>query len=120
MSALPDIAAAEARVKAARARLLGTLGEVQARLRPSNLAQDAIETATQTFATAARKGREAVRSRPLTVAAIAGGVGLVMARGWIADILHGRKPGRGDETDDSSKGLKHRHKPAKTAKGHSK
>lgn len=113
MSPPPDIGLAEARAKAARARLRGTLGEVQERLRPSNLAQDALETATQGFASAARKGREAVRSRPLTVAAIAGGIGLVMARGWIGSLLRGR----GHETAAAPEGLKQRRK---TAKGRSK
>jgi ElaB/YqjD/DUF883 family membrane-anchored ribosome-binding protein len=85
------VAEAEARIKATRARLLGTLGEVQQRLSPSNLAQDAVEGAAQSVATAVRKGTEAVRSRPLAVAGAAGAIGLVLARGWIADIFKGRK-----------------------------
>ncbi|WP_227651635.1 DUF3618 domain-containing protein, partial [Klebsiella pneumoniae] len=37
--------AARARIAAARAQLLGTLGQVQQRLTPSNLAQDAMDSA---------------------------------------------------------------------------
>jgi ElaB/YqjD/DUF883 family membrane-anchored ribosome-binding protein len=85
------VAAAEARIKESRAKLLGTLGDVQQRLSPSNLAQDAVESATATVAAAVRKGTDAVRSRPLAVAGAAGAIGLVLARGWIADIFKGRK-----------------------------
>lgn len=85
------VAEAEARIKATRARMLGTLGEVQQRLSPSNLAQDAVEGAAASVATAVRKGTEAVRSRPLAVAGAAGAIGLVLARGWIADIFKSRK-----------------------------
>lgn len=97
------VAEAEARIRQARARMLGTLGEVQQRLSPSSLAQDAVESATQSVAAAVRKGTEAVRSRPLAVAGAAGAIGLVLARGWIADIFKGRKR---DETASTPKSLK--------------
>jgi len=97
------VAEAEARIKAARARMLGTLGEVQQRLSPSSLAQDAVESATQSVAAAVRKGTDAVRSRPLAVAGAAGAIGLVLARGWIADIFKGRKR---DETAAAPRSLK--------------
>jgi hypothetical protein len=114
MSVSPeDVTAAEARTKAARARLLETLGRVQERLRPSHLAQDAVESAAQGVASVARKGAHAVRSRPLAVAAFAGTIGLVMARGWIADIVAGHRI-RGHETPAKADGLKK--KSAKIAK----
>ena len=97
------VAQAEARIKEARARMLGTLGEVQQRLRPSNLAQDAVESATQSVAAAVRKGTDAVRSRPLAVAGAAGAIGLVLARGWIADIF---KRGKANETASAPDSLK--------------
>ena len=115
MSGPPDLLLAQANAKAARARLLGTLGEVQSRLKPSNLAQDAVESAAQGVASVARKGAEAVRRRPFAVAAITGAIGLVMARGWIGDIVGRRK--RKHETTPSSDGLKRGAKPAKTPKG---
>ncbi|MEZ0242025.1 MAG: DUF3618 domain-containing protein [Sphingomonas sp.] len=83
------VAAAEARIGEARERLLGTLGELQQRLRPSTLAQDAVESAAHGVATVARRGANAVRKRPLAVAALAGTIGLFMARGVIGDIIKG-------------------------------
>ncbi len=100
-----DLIAAQARIDAARARLFGTIGEVQSRLRPSNLAQDAVESAAQGVASVARKGAEAVRAKPLAAAGIAATVGLVMARGWIGDILRRRH-----ETRDPATGLKRKAK----------
>lgn len=100
-----DVDAARARIAATRARLFGTLGQVQERLSPANLAQDAVETAAQGVATVARKGAEAVRSRPLAAAGIAATIGLVMARGWIGDILAKRH-----ETRDPATGLKRKGK----------
>ncbi|MCW3849230.1 hypothetical protein OF829_18485 [Sphingomonas sp. LB-2] len=104
------VAAAEARAGEARARLLGTLGEIQQRLRPSTLAQDAVESAAAGVATVARKGADAVRKRPVALAAVAGGIGLVMARGWIADIFR-----RGDATQSRPDSL--RPKRVRRAKG---
>jgi ElaB/YqjD/DUF883 family membrane-anchored ribosome-binding protein len=100
MSTSPELLAAEAEVQVARNRLFATLGEVQDRLKPSNLAQNAVETAAQGVASTARKGAEVVRSRPLVAAAVAGTVGLVFARGWIARLLRRR-----DETAPAPEGL---------------
>jgi len=110
MSADPELIAAEARVQAARSRLFSTLGEVQTRLKPANVVQNAVETAAQGVASTARKGAEAVRSRPFAAAAIAGTVGLVLARGWIADMLRRR-----NETAPAADGL-NKKTPAKSAK----
>src|SRR3982751_5317948 len=85
------VAQAEARIHETRTRLLGTLAEIQQRLRPSHLAQDAVESAAQGVATMVRKGTDAVRSRPLAVAGAAGAIGLVLARGWIGDIVKGKQ-----------------------------
>ncbi len=90
MSTNPDLIAAEAQVQRTRAQLFETLGIVQARLKPSNLAHNAVESATQGVATTARKGAEVVRSRPLAAAAIAGTVSLFFARGLIAKMLRRR------------------------------
>ncbi|MDG2532818.1 DUF3618 domain-containing protein [Sphingomonas sp. HITSZ_GF] len=100
-----DVEAAKARIAAARAQLFGTLGQVQERLSPSNLAQDAVESAAQGVATVARKGAEAVRSRPLAAAGVVATIGLVMARGWIGDII-----ARRHETRDPATGLKRKGK----------
>lgn len=113
MSSDPALLAAEAEVQAARARLFETFGEVQQRLRPANLAQDAVETAAQGVASAARKGAETVRARPFATAALAGTVGLVFARGWIADALRRRSK---DATAPEPGGLDKQIKSAKPAK----
>ncbi|MBB5709092.1 DUF3618 domain-containing protein [Sphingomonas xinjiangensis] len=91
MSSNPDLIAAQARVEAARARLTGTLSEVQTRLKPGNLAQNAMDSATTTLTTAAQRGADAARARPYAAAGVAGGVVLFLARGWIGKLLR-RKP----------------------------
>jgi hypothetical protein len=95
------VAEAEARIDVARTRLLSTFGEIQHRLRPSTIAQDAVESAVQGVATAARKGTDAVRKRPVALAAVAGTIGLVMARGVIGSIWRGN-----DATEPKSDSLK--------------
>lgn len=110
MSANPhDVIAAQEQVDAARNRLFGTLARVQDRLKPSHLAQDAIESAAHGVGSIARKGAEAVRSRPLATAGFAGMIGLIMARGWIGDIVRGRH-----ETPDANRSSKEKaRRPAK-------
>ncbi len=99
----PDLVAAQAEAEAARARLFATIGAVQDRLRPTNLVQDAVEGASHTLSSVARKGAEAARTRPVAVAAIAGTIGLYLARGWIGDILRRRRTP--DETPAAANGL---------------
>lgn len=102
------VAQAAARIDASRARLLGTLGELQQRLRPSTLAQDAVESAAAGIASVARNGANAVRKRPFALAAVAGTIGLVMARGWIGAIVKGdATPAKPDslKTKRKAKGL---------------
>lgn len=96
-----DVTAAQEQVDAARDRLFGTLARVQDRLKPSHLAQDAIESAAHGVGSMARRGAEAVRSRPLATAGFASMIGLIMARGWIGDIVRGRHETPG--VDKSSK-----------------
>lgn len=100
-----DIAAAQARIDAAKARLFGTISEVQERLKPSTLAQGAVESAAQGVSSVARRGAQAVRSRPWAIAGVVAAVGLVMARGWIGDILT-----KGNETRTPATGLKRKGK----------
>lgn len=91
MSSNPELMAAQAQIEAARARLLGTVGEVQARLKPANIAQNAMDSATTRLTTAAQRGADAARERPYAAAGIAGGVVLFLARGWICKLVR-RKP----------------------------
>lgn len=94
----PD--AARARARAARDKLMATLGTVQDRLKPRNIAQEAMENAKQSVTSIAREGTEAVRTRPWLAAAVTSGIGLVLARGWIVDIFRKGK----HETDGPQKG----------------
>lgn len=103
MSSTPELIAAQAQAEAARTRLFGTLGEVQTRLKPANIAQDAMDSATDKLTTAARRGADAARERPYAAAAIAGGVGLFLARGWVARLFR-RKP-KPNATPASAGGL---------------
>lgn len=97
------VADAEARIAEKRAKLFATLGDVQRRLSPSNLAQDAVESAAASVASAVRRGTDAVRSRPLAVAGAAGAIGLVLARGWIGEIWKGRKSSETAKAPESLK-----------------
>lgn len=96
---------------AARERLGSTLAEVQERLKPSTLAQDAIGSAAEGALSIARKGAASVRRRPLATAAVAGAIGLVMSRNWLSDIFGGRKA-RPDATPAPQAGLKPRRRKA--------
>lgn len=96
-----DIAQAKAEVAAARAQLFGTLAQVQDRIKPAHLAQDAIDSAVHGVSSVARKGVETARQRPAVVAAAVGVAGLFLARGWI-----GRHLFRGNETSAADTGLK--------------
>lgn len=80
---------AEARSRTARARMLATLGQLQARLAPEAVAHDAVEIAKEQAAALALKGIEEVRRRPKLVAAVAAGVGLFAARRPLGAIVWG-------------------------------
>ncbi|PVX31049.1 DUF3618 domain-containing protein [Sphingomonas pokkalii] len=94
----PD--AARARARTARDKLMATVGTLQERLKPANLAQEAVENAKQSVTSIAREGTQAVRQRPWLAAAVTSGIGLVLARGWIVDIFRKNK----HETADPAKG----------------
>jgi ElaB/YqjD/DUF883 family membrane-anchored ribosome-binding protein len=85
-----DLATARARAAAARADLQATFLELEERLRPSNLASDAIDTLRRKSGEVAGEAVEAVRTRPVAASAIAAGIGaLIGAR------LFRRKSGQG-------------------------
>lgn len=75
---------ARARSQSARQRLLGTIDEMQGRLNPVTLAQDAVENVAGRLL---RDGVETVRSRPKMIAAAAGLAVLFMARKPLARLL---------------------------------
>lgn len=75
---------ARARSQSARQRLLGTLGDMQGRLNPVTLAQDAVENVAGRLV---RDSVQAVRARPKAIAAAAGLAVLFMARKPLAKLL---------------------------------
>jgi ElaB/YqjD/DUF883 family membrane-anchored ribosome-binding protein len=99
MSDAVDIAEAEARIQVARAKLFSTLGEVQDRLAPKNLAQDAMESAANSAATVARSAAQVARTRPWAVAAVAGAIGLFAARRQIVGLIGGKRDATLADTD---------------------
>ena len=80
----PALIDARARSDNARQRLFGTLDEMQARLNPVTLAQDAVETVASGLV---RDGIRTVRARPKAIAAAAGLAVLFMARKPLARLL---------------------------------
>jgi ElaB/YqjD/DUF883 family membrane-anchored ribosome-binding protein len=86
-----DLEDARAAAAAARADLKATFHELEERLRPSNLAGDAIDSIKRKGGEVAGEAVEAVRSRPITASAVAAGIGaLIGAR------LFRRKSRKGD------------------------
>ena len=94
-----DIAIARAKADAARARLMGTLGAIQSRLAPRNLAEDAWEKVRDRGGELAGKALQGAKQRPVRTAAIIGAIALFFAR---KPIIHGVAKllnGEEDETD---------------------
>ena len=71
---------AEADVADARAQLMETVEEIQARLAPAHLIDEAIGGVKARSVDLAESAGEVVRDRPGTVAASAAGVALLLAR----------------------------------------
>ncbi|MDP1026063.1 DUF3618 domain-containing protein [Sphingomonas sp. KR1UV-12] len=103
-SAKLDLAAAELEAAAARQRLSDTVNNLQARLDPKLLAEDA----RQVGLTAARASVNGARRNPGVVAGALAAAGLLLARHRIAGLFRGRKspppPPSKERHDDRSKG----------------
>jgi len=82
-----DLAVAEAEAAAARLRLSGTVSDLQARLAPSLLAEEA----KQVGLTAVNAGMDGARRNPGVVAAAVAATGLLLARHRIAGIFRRRR-----------------------------
>ncbi|MDO6414759.1 DUF3618 domain-containing protein [Sphingomonas sp. BIUV-7] len=86
-----ELLAARARAAAARADLQATVRELQARLRPSSLASDALDGIKRKSEDMAEDAVDAVRKRPVAASAVVAGIGaLIGAR------LYFRKSNEGD------------------------
>jgi ElaB/YqjD/DUF883 family membrane-anchored ribosome-binding protein len=89
---------AQAKVDAARARLLDTTQEIQDRLAPSRLLNEAMTDARTRSAALVRTAGDVARDRPATIAAAAiAGVALIARKPLLR--LGRRLFGRGEATD---------------------
>ena len=82
-----DVARAEAEVAAARERLLGSAHALQARLKPSVLADDALKVAREKGQEVAADAVRAVKRRPMISSAAAIGIAAFVARKPIAKLF---------------------------------
>lgn len=86
-----DLATARAEAERARARLLQSAHDLQARVAPARLAGDAIEGAKERGTAAVESVTDTVRRRPEIAAAVAAGLLGFLARRRIARLFR-RKP----------------------------
>ena len=89
MTSAQEVATARFRSRVAKERFQATLAETRTRLSPKTLAQDALETAKQGTASAARNAAVTARQRPLAMAAAAGVVAIFFARKPLLRALRG-------------------------------
>lgn len=78
-ASVPEIDVAQAEVTEARAHLLGTIEEIQQRLAPRNLVDEAITQVRTKSADLAESAGRTVRERPATIATGAAGLALLLA-----------------------------------------
>jgi ElaB/YqjD/DUF883 family membrane-anchored ribosome-binding protein len=76
----PELIAARAQADAARARLMGTVGELQHRLSPGTIAGNAWDGVKEKTTDVAETAVEAVKARPVAVSAALGAFALFLAR----------------------------------------
>jgi hypothetical protein len=82
----PQIAAARVKAETARARLMATARELQLRISPRNLAQNAWEGAKLKGADMAEDAVDAVRARPIAATGIVAALALFLAREPLKDL----------------------------------
>lgn len=92
-----DVARAQAEAEASRARLMGTIGELQVRLQPKVLAHDAATRLKVRGSELADDAMDAARERPGVVGAAAGAIVLFLLRRRIGRLVGRLFSGR-DET----------------------
>ncbi|MGE0178838.1 MAG: hypothetical protein AB7O91_03335 [Sphingomonas sp.] len=100
---LLEIERAQRAARLARARFDATLGEVQERLRPANLAGEAWDGVKEKSANLADDAVDAVKARPGMVSLALGAVALFVARKPIGRAVTGlvSRDGDGIEDEDS-------------------
>ena len=82
----PEVAAARIEAERARARLMDTARELQERLSPGNLAQNAWEGAKSKGADLAEDAVDAVRRRPAIAGGLVAAIALFLAREPLIDM----------------------------------
>lgn len=97
-----DLVLARSRAEAARARLTGTLVDIQARLNPKALAREAMGELKEAAQDLARGGVAELKRHPVTLASGAAAIALLLARGPIRRLIEASR----DETPQPSKSLK--------------
>lgn len=86
-----DVAAAELRAKAARARLRATVDTLQERLDPRTVARDAVDGIADTGGKALNRAADAVERHPAAIVGAAAAIALVTGRHRIARLFRRRK-----------------------------
>jgi ElaB/YqjD/DUF883 family membrane-anchored ribosome-binding protein len=92
-----DVEVAQSQVDAARGRLMATIEEIQQRIAPSTLMDEAIEQVKTRSAEFAQSAGQVVRDRPATVAATVAGLGLLVAAKPLSRLF-GKRKAEPDET----------------------
>jgi len=82
-----DLTVAKSRADAARAKLAGTLVEIQARLNPKALAREAAHELKEAAQEIARGGLDSLKRHPITLAGATAAVGLFFARGPLKHVI---------------------------------
>jgi ElaB/YqjD/DUF883 family membrane-anchored ribosome-binding protein len=94
----PELTAARARARTARTDLQVTIREVQSRLRPANLAEEAIDNIRRKGEAVADDAAAAVRKRPVAAGAVAAGLGALIG---VRLLRRRRRTIHGDEHEQS-------------------
>lgn len=102
---LERVELARRNVVTARARLESTLGALQHRLRPGNLAGEAWDGVKDKSADLADGALQAVKKRPAAVSAVVGALALFLAREplkrGISRLISGDEDEQGNDQDDA-------------------
>jgi hypothetical protein len=100
----PQVTAARIEVERTRARLMETSRDLQDRLKPKTLAQNAWEGAKVKGADFAEDAVDAARKRPLVAGGIAAGIALFLARGPLMSLVGKSRSGSADKTSGGRAG----------------
>lgn len=98
----PQVTAARIEVERTRARMMETTHDLQDRLKPKTLAQNAWEGAKVKGADYAEDAVDAARKRPLAAGGIAAGIALFLARKPLKDLVGKFRNGGADKHSGDS------------------